>query len=97
MAGGGIMLFINLFSLFAWATPCGCDDIFMKALAPVIGLIQTCVFLAGIMLFINLFSLFAWATPCECDDIFMKALAPVIGLIQTCVFLAGTIVVFGWY
>ena len=26
MAGGGIMLFINLFSLFAWATPCECDD-----------------------------------------------------------------------
>merc|ERR1711962_1905489 len=37
MAGGGIMLFINLFSLFAWATPCECDDIFMKALAPVFG------------------------------------------------------------
>ena len=26
MAGGGIMLFVNLFSLFAWATPCECDD-----------------------------------------------------------------------
>ena len=26
MAGGGIMLFINLFSLFAWATPFECDD-----------------------------------------------------------------------
>ena len=28
MAGGGIMLFINLFSLFAWATPCECDDMY---------------------------------------------------------------------
>ena len=24
--GGGIMLFVNIFSLFAWATPCEFDD-----------------------------------------------------------------------
>lgn len=59
VVGGAIMLISNLLSIVAIMTPCECDDKLTKALTPLIGMVQFCIFLWGTIV---VFGYYAWWT-----------------------------------
>lgn len=56
VVGGSIMLISNLLSIVAIMTTCECDDKLAKALTPVIGLVQFCIFLWGTIVVFGYYS-----------------------------------------
>jgi len=60
VVGGTIMLISNLLSIVAIMTTCECDDKLAKALTPVIGLVQFCIFLWGTIVVFGYYSTWSY-------------------------------------
>jgi len=60
VVGGTIMLVSNLLSIVAIMTPCECDDKLAKALTPLIGLVQFCIFLWGTIIVFGYYSTWSY-------------------------------------